>query len=279
MSLHKFSVFLLALLFVPAGHAQQKKPSSQALGAGGDRLGLTCAQMLQMTSTEWVAKFQQTNAGSEGALRAIAGYGKCYDARTDRLAGALGRSGKRPLMGAPGDFQDFDKRLLDFTAKALAASEPPADIVKSAYAELYEKQFRYEFYESYEQRAVKPAAASLNSGKAAATTAPPPSASQVPVAPAEPNSTSTPGINLTSGATSSTPLAAGADVPPIARAKNRFGELLGLLPDEKAHALHAAFGDVFGNNQVSEATRLEVYEYAIYLLEPLSPTPYAPPPF
>ena len=256
----------IAAGLAPAASAQQKKPAPKAQAAESDRLGMTCAQILQMSSTEWVAKFQQTNAGPEGTLRAISSYGKCYDARTDRLAAGLGRSGKGPLMGARGDFQDFDKRLSDFTAKALAATEPPADIVKSAYAALYERQFRYEFYESYELKAANPASSS--GVKAAATAAPTP-----------PAPSSTPGPTSTSGAASSAPPAAAVDVPPITRAKNRFGELLGLLPDGKSHALHAAFGDVFGNNQVSEATRLEVYEYAIYLLEPTSPTPYAPPPF
>ena len=45
------------------------------------------------------------------------------------------------------------------------------------------------------------------------------------------------------------------------------------------HELHRAFGDVIGPYQISEATRLAVYRYAIFLLEPPSATPSYQPPF
>ena len=62
-------------------------------------------------------------------------------------------------------------------------------------------------------------------------------------------------------------------------AKNHFGELLDALPEDKEHQLHAAFGDIVGRSQISEAMRLEIYRYAIFLLEPPSATPFSPPPF
>ena len=66
---------------------------------------------------------------------------------------------------------------------------------------------------------------------------------------------------------------------PVTEAKNHFGELLDALPEDKEHQLHAAFGDIVGRSQMSEATRLEIYRYAIFLLEPPSATPFSPPPF
>ena len=57
------------------------------------------------------------------AVRAITVYGKCYDARTNQLAASLGKAGRGPLMGATGNFREFQKALDDFTAKALAATD------------------------------------------------------------------------------------------------------------------------------------------------------------
>ena len=61
-------------------------------------------------------------------------------------------------MGARGNFGDFDHALNDFTAKALAATDPPADAQKKAYAALYAKQFRYDFYREYQQKNFNPPA-------------------------------------------------------------------------------------------------------------------------
>lgn len=185
-----------------------------------------------MPSAEWVKKFTAAKGSDQQiTIRAITSYGGCYDARTNRLAAALGKSGKGPLMGARGNFRDFESSLTDFTAKALAATDPPADAVKKAYAALYEKQFRYEFYREYEQKNFNPP----------------------PLTPEE------------SGA--------------FTKSKNRFGELLGLLPEEKMHQLHAAFGDIFAAGGVPDATKVAVYRYAIFLLESPSAEPYSQPPF
>lgn len=63
------------------------------------------------------------------------------------------------------------------------------------------------------------------------------------------------------------------------KAKNRFGELIGVLPDAKSHQVHAAFGEMVGLHQLSMAMKFAVYRYAIFILEPPSEKPFAPPPF
>ena len=51
------------------------------------------------------------------------------------------------------------------------------------------------------------------------------------------------------------------------------------MPDDKMHDLHAAFGDVLVRNSVGASMQLVIYRYAIFVLEPLSDKPFAPPPF
>jgi hypothetical protein len=63
------------------------------------------------------------------------------------------------------------------------------------------------------------------------------------------------------------------------KAKNRFGQLLERLPEDKATDVHEEFGKLLGAYEVSQQTRLDVYLYAIFLLEPESAKPFAPPPF
>jgi hypothetical protein len=226
-SIYSFSLALALLSCAASSPAPAQKTSPSA-----DRLGLTCSQILQMTSTDWIKKFSSANgAAPESTIQAISAYGKCYDARTNRLAASLGKSGKGPLMGARGNFGDFEHALNDFTAKALAATDPPADAQKKAYAALYAKQFRYDFYRQYEQKNFNPP----------------------PLTPEESEA--------------------------FAKAKNHFGELLGLLPEDKMHELHRSFGEIFAAGGVPDATKLAVYRYSIFLLESPAETPYSPPPF
>ena len=221
-------ILLLVLLSYAASSAGQKIRQSPS----PDHLGLTCTQILEMSSTDWIKKFTAAKDPTEPTtIQAISTYGKCYDARTTRLASSLGKSGKGPLMGARGNFSDFDHALNDFTAKALAATDPPADAQKKAYAALYAKQFRYEFYREYEQKNFNPP----------------------PFTPDESDA--------------------------FTKAKNHFGELLGLLPEDKMHELHRSFGEIFAAAGVPDATKVAVYRYAIFLLESPSETPYSPPPF
>jgi hypothetical protein len=261
----KVATGVLGWFVLCAVSVAQRGPSR----ANPDQLGLTCAQVMAMSSTDWVAKFDAAK-GTDAAqtIRAITAYGKCYDVRTDQLAASLGRSGKGPLMGARGDFGDLENAIKSFATKAVVESQPPADAVKKAYAALYEKQFRYQFYESY---VPKPAAASSPKTDDTASTAPSASAG--------------------GGAAVDTAAAAEAkaakdeadqkksDADPVTQAKNHFGGLLGELPDTNEHDLHSAFGEILGPNAASPRIQLLVYRYAIFLLEPAGKAPFSPPPF
>jgi len=229
-----FFAITLSLVLASVGFAQAKPAQTKA--ADSDRLGLTCAQILQMTSTAWVAHFAEKSGGAGGAsapvaVRAITAFGKCYEARTNQLAASLGKTGRGPLLGATGRFRDFQKALDDFTAKALAVSDKQPGTQEAADATLYEKQFRYEFYQRYEQRI-------------------------------------TGGRPLTS-----------EEAAEYSKAKNRFGEFLGILPEDKAHIIHAAFSQIFDAGPVTDVTKLELYRFAISVLESPKDKPFSPPPF
>lgn len=249
-------------------------PRSASSRGNAEQIGMTCPQILVMSSTDWVAKFTSEKGSGSSEIRAIDTYGKCYDARTNQLAAKLARAGKGPLMGARGNFQSMEQALKTFTAKSLAESQPPADPVKSAYAALYEKQFRYEFYESYEPKPTAPA-------MAAATPSSPMQVSSSGAAdqkpPAADASNSAQGAKNSGDGNSRN--ANGNDVDPLTAAKNHFGDLLGDLPDEQLHDLHESFGEILGPNSASPKMQLSVYRYAIFLLEPPGGTPFSTPPF
>ena len=229
-----FFALSLYLVLASVGFAQAKPAQTKA--ADTDRLGLTCAQILQKSSNDWIVYFgektglNQLNNPSV-VLRAVAVYGKCYDARTNQVVASLGKSGRGPLMGALGNFRDFQKALDDFTAKALAASSKTPGTQEAAYAALYEKQFRYEFYQKYALR--------LSENR---------------------------------------PLTA-EEAAEYSKAKNRFGEFLGLLPEDQAHIVHAAFSQIFDSGPVSDVTKLELYRFAISVLESPKDTPFSQAPF
>ena len=261
-------VSALFLLLNPALLLAQSQ-SESAHRAGADRLGMTCAQILQMTSSEWIAKVSSAaDSPATGQLRGIKSYGACYDERTDRLAASLARSRKSPSAEARRDFSDFMEALNDFTEKALADSQPPGDALKKAYAALYEKVFRYDFYQSYEER---------------------PAASTRPkeAAPA-PRPTASPATNQSAPAAGAK--TSKAPMSEMTLAKNRFGELLDALPPDKLREMHAAFGKAV-ELPVASAQELPIYRYAIFVLEPpaaspgapgqpaAGPKPFVPPPF
>lgn len=226
-----FAMFA-TLLFscVSPAQTRQTRTGSRSASAA-DRLGLTCAQVLAMSSTDWVARFEKEK-GSNGSetIAAIDAYGRCYDERTDRLAALLARRRIGPPRSALADFAGFEDAVDVFTKKAIADAQTTPSETRVAYADLYEKEFRYEFYREYEQKNLQPR-----------------------LTPEE-------DIEFT-------------------KAKNRFGELIGVLPDEKAHQVHAAFGEIVGVHQISMAIKLALYQYAIFILEPPTEEPFAPPPF
>lgn len=225
-------LLIAAALAAPGAATQEQSPNS-------DRLGLSCAQILEKKSTDWTAYFNEkfipkdkdkdaNLSADDKALRAIAAYSRCYDARTTRAAEQVRKNGGNDLLNASIQFRNFDQSLQAFLGKALAAAEPPAGPVKSAYAVLYEKQFSYDFYR---QRQSKNAA---------------------PPTPEE--------------------------LEQVGQAKNRLGELLDDLPPQKMKDLHAAFSRIF-DTPVTDRTKLAVYRLAVFCLEQPSDTPYAPPPF
>lgn len=215
---------------------------------------MTCADILNMSSTEWVAKFTATKGTDAlSTIRAIDVYGKCYDARTDDLAESLTKSGKSPSANERANFNNVEQALRNFTAKALIDSQPAADAVKSTYAMLYEKQFRYEFYEGYQ---------------------PPPSTT----AAAAPKDASAASQGTEKSAVQAEEADA-SDSDPVTDAKNHFGGLLNDLPDDKLHELHLAFGEILGPNSAAPRTQVLIYRYAIFLLEPPGGQPFSPPPF
>lgn len=227
------AIFFAAVLpaSLPA-QTRRRRATPRASSAAADRLGLTCPQILAMSSTDWVAKFDKDKgAAPQSSERAIAAYGKCYDERTERLAELLARRRAGPPKRALSDFLSFEDAVKNFTQTAVAEEQSPADPVKLACIGLYEKQFRYDFYRQYQQKNLNP------------------------------------------------PLSPDQDLQ-FTKAKNRFGELIGLLPSAEAHQVHEAFGEIVGTHEMSMAMKLALYKYAIFILEPPPPEkPFAPPPF
>lgn len=243
------SAILICVLLEATSFAQTKTQPGKS--AAGDRLGLTCAEILKMTSQDWILHYnEKTHQGSQnnprGVLDAIAVFGRCYDARTDRLAASLAKAGKGPRAAALKNFRLFDQGLKDFTSKAFAMKQASPDSQQFAYAMLYQKRFRYEFYQSYEQKTPNGFPPKPASTAPSATTA----ETQAP-----------------------------DDAAEFAKAKNHFGELLGMLPGDQRREIHAAFGRLLSNNSVSQDFKLDVYRYAIFLVERDPAKPFGPPPF
>ena len=306
---------VLCLLSAAPMQSQAKTPTKRV----AQPVSVHCAEILKATSADYVAHESPSQAPEE-EIRAIETYGKCYDERTERLAASLARRGNGPKKVDVANLNDMEVKLRNFTTAALADSNPPGDTVKAAYASLYQKQFRYEFYESYEERATKPKATSGQVTMKPKPTAPPARSSPttkvdastteqstaplpekprlrlegVPAstAPAKdsatPASTRPPASNskdattamaapATDGSVANAPAA--KEIDPFTKAKNHFGELLGALPPDTIHEVHSSFGKLFSGNPVSEELKVEIYTYAIFLLEGPKDKPFAPPPF
>jgi|ERR1700735_957711 len=276
----KLFVVLLVFLTITAGGLRAQHPV-QRHAAAADQLGMSCPQILQMSSTDWVTHFDermsQAKSANPGAtdpageaskpnaetsdpqaeLRAIAAYGRCYDARTDRLAASLGKSGKGPLMGVRANFRDFEAAVKNFSSVALSVAQPPDNSVKTAYAALYEKQFRYALYQSYQQKFVKEPPPIAKDAKPAAV-----------------------GSETTAASTTGQPAASATRITdPMTLAKNRFGDFLEALPEDKRREVHIAFGAIFEKGPMADQWKLEVYRYAISILESPKDKPFSPPPF
>lgn len=261
-SITRRGALFACLLVGSAAFGQAKKRASPSQSS--NRLSLTCTQILKMTSTDWIARFQQKKGTGQPQLqRAIAAYGRCYDARTAQLAAGLARTRKGPSRADLAAFADFEKGLEKFTSDALAATHADAGATKAQYAALYEKQLRYQFYLGYEEKAAPAARPTPAAAK-------PESKSSAPQVPA--------GTDEKSAGQSDR-----SDQPdPLTLAKNRFGSLLGDLPEDQLHKIHAAFGALLGPRTADPETQLALYRYAIFVLEPPPQgghEPFSPPPF
>ena len=245
--------FLVLLLIASTPTSAQTQPAQPANNT--DPLGMSCAKILALSSSEYIAKIVAIDASTlDGTLRGIRKYGACYDGRTDALAASLARNRKGPTKAGRADFASFESALKDFTAKALAGTPRVTAIEREAYANLYGKQFRYKFYQAYEPKPRDP---------------------QKETSPREDTA-----VEKKAGTVSSrTSLPSASDTDEMTRAKNRLAELLGALPDEKLHELHAALGEVVSLHTLDNSTRLAVYRYAIFLLEPSAAESSYPPPF
>jgi hypothetical protein len=263
----------------------QRKYSAQAANANPELI--PCTQVLAMSSIDYIAKTTEVNDSTQdGQLRGIRKYGSCYDARTDALAASLARSGKGPTKAVREEFASFQKDIQDFTEKALtnaAAQRPganssfepvPSGAPKAAYASLYEKEFRYEFYEEYVAKAAKPVKPVTSTSKPTTTGA----KSSTNAAAAGPTGASAVGANSSPHAATAEEQAR-SDADPVTQAKNDFGKILEVLPDDQMHEIHRAFSEVIGRHNISEPMRLAVYRYAIYILQPVGTTPAEPPQF
>jgi len=254
------AIFLVLLLIASRPVSTQTQTQRKRAQQAGyvDPFGLPCAKILELSSSEYIAQIVAIDDSTlDGTLRGINKYGACYDARTDALAASLARSRKGPTKAARADLASFESALKNFTAKALAGTPRPTAIEREAYANLYEKQFQYKFYQQYEPKTVKPRAGQKETLPTNATASDKKSGA----------------VSSSSGSQPSA-----SDTDETTKAKNRFGELLGALPDERLHELHAAFGEVIGLHTLDNVMRLAVYRYAIFLLEPTTERPsYAPP--
>jgi hypothetical protein len=113
---------------------------------------MPCNEVLKFPSLEFVKKYTQVHGQNTlETTNAIYQYSNCYDQALDSLRDKLNQQGSGPLMGATGQFRDFEMALNKFTTTALdlCSPEPSLKRVSDAYATLYQKQFRHQFYEHY----------------------------------------------------------------------------------------------------------------------------------
>jgi hypothetical protein len=114
-----------------------------------------CQRMLKYSSRNWVDTYciesAHHNCNTMDIVNALSLYGTCYIKRTLLLKQKLDLNGTGPLMGANANYNDFSRQLNDFTTLALKATsgEGTYDTIRTAYAQLYQNQFAYLFYQSY----------------------------------------------------------------------------------------------------------------------------------
>lgn len=113
---------------------------------------MPCKDVLKLSSTDFVDKYTKIHGDNTIEItKAIYAYGNCYDQAQDEIRDLLNKQGKGPLMGANGNFKDFETALNNFTKTALelCGTDGTFAQISNAYAVLYQKQFRHLFYQPY----------------------------------------------------------------------------------------------------------------------------------
>lgn len=112
-----------------------------------------CKVVLDSTAEQWIEQYTQKNGNNTLAkVKAILRYEHCFNEALKTRKVVLDRSGKGPLMGAMGNYRDFQNALKDFTHIAIRACGQSGDRVRiqRAYAYLYQLRFQDLFYRQFE---------------------------------------------------------------------------------------------------------------------------------
>jgi hypothetical protein len=206
--------------------------------------GSDCNTILAKSSHEWAETCATRIGDSTDAIElALARYGDCYDAATDALAKAVARGGDEQRRGAPDCLPALQRALEGFTEYALGAALTGGTYsrVATAYATLYEKQFRRLAWE-----AARPAPVAAGADASAAT-------------PAAARATS--------------------DGARLAAARSRLTALLDAATPRLRADLAERFGALVEAAKRCDISLAPVYEFAVSLLQSPADPPFAPPPF
>lgn len=197
---------------------------------------LDCTNVISQPSQDWInAQSQKQGSSTIVIVHTIALYGKCIDKNTQELHAKMIKSGKYPLMGAKGNFQDFTDALQNFTQLALktTATGGTWDNIQAAYTQLYQKQFTYLFYAPFLEKNSDPILTRLQNTKR----------------------------------------------PDLQSTKAYFEKILGRFTPTQQAVLRTSFSELLNLAQENRFKEEYVYNYAIYILQPISDPMFSPPPF
>ena len=111
-----------------------------------------CDVVMSQNSTDWVKTYVKAYGDNTlEQVKAIYQYGVCYDQKLSALKQKLNAQNKSPLMGATGNFRDFEAARTAMVGRALAVCSIDGSYkrILRANADLYGKQFQYYFYQQY----------------------------------------------------------------------------------------------------------------------------------
>jgi len=111
-----------------------------------------CNVVLSQDSSDWVKTYVKAYGDNTlEQVKATYQYGVCYNQKLSALKQKLDAQNKGPLMGATGNFRDFEAARTAMVEKALAVCSIDGSYkrILRANADLYGKQFQYYFYQQY----------------------------------------------------------------------------------------------------------------------------------